>query len=29
LDGDGPGYYADGGQLAQINERMSGIELWP
>jgi hypothetical protein len=29
LDGVGPGHYADGGQLAQINEQMSGIELWP
>ncbi|MFG2387033.1 RHS repeat domain-containing protein [Streptomyces avermitilis] len=29
LDGVGPGYYADGGQLVQINEQMSGIELWP
>ncbi|WP_143060931.1 hypothetical protein [Saccharopolyspora shandongensis] len=29
LDGVGPGYYADGGQLARINEQMSGIELWP
>lgn len=29
LDGVGPGYYSDGGQLAQINEQMSGIELWP
>ncbi|MGW2509599.1 RHS repeat domain-containing protein [Streptomyces scopuliridis] len=29
LDGVGPGYYADGGQLAQINQQMSGIELWP
>ncbi|WP_338672622.1 RHS repeat-associated core domain-containing protein [Streptomyces sp. SCSIO 30461] len=29
LDGVGPGYYADGDQLAQINKQMSGIELWP
>ncbi|MCK9878656.1 hypothetical protein MXD59_23310 [Frankia sp. Ag45/Mut15] len=29
LDGVGPAYYADGDQLAQINEQMSGIELWP
>uniref|UniRef100_UPI002AD51837 hypothetical protein n=1 Tax=Frankia sp. Cas4 TaxID=3073927 RepID=UPI002AD51837 len=29
LDGVGPGYYADGDQLTQINEQMSGIELWP
>ena len=29
LDGVGPGYYADCDQLAQINELMSGIELWP
>ncbi|MFD8914763.1 RHS repeat domain-containing protein [Streptomyces sp. NPDC059575] len=29
LDGVGPGYYAGDGQLAQINEQMSGIELWP
>lgn len=28
LDGVGPGYYADGDQLAQINEQMSGIGLW-
>lgn len=29
LDGVGPGYYADGDQIAQINQHMSGIELWP
>lgn len=29
LDGVGPGYYADGGQLSRINKQMSGIELWP
>jgi hypothetical protein len=29
LDGVGPGYYADGDQLALINEKMTGIELWP
>lgn len=29
LDGVGPGYYADGGQLARINEHASEIELWP
>ncbi len=29
LDGVGPGYYADGDQLTQINRQMNGIELWP
>ncbi|MFB7274109.1 RHS repeat-associated core domain-containing protein, partial [Streptomyces sp. NPDC056244] len=29
LDGVGPGYYADGEQLARINEMMDGIRLWP
>lgn len=29
LDGVGPAYYSDGDQLAQINDQMSGIELWP
>ncbi len=29
LAGVGPGYYADRDQFAQINEQMSGIELWP
>ncbi|MFJ6460024.1 RHS repeat domain-containing protein [Streptomyces sp. NPDC091387] len=29
LDGVGPGYYADGDQLAQINKMMDGIRLWP
>ncbi|WP_405761810.1 hypothetical protein OG234_24805 [Streptomyces sp. NBC_01420] len=28
-DGVGPGYYADGGQLARINKHASEIELWP
>ncbi|RKS76907.1 RHS repeat-associated protein [Actinomadura pelletieri DSM 43383] len=29
LDNIGPAYYADADQLIQINERMTGIELWP
>jgi RHS repeat-associated protein len=29
LDGVGPGYYANGDQLAQINKQMTGIEVWP
>jgi hypothetical protein len=28
LDGIGPGFYAQGDQLDQINESMDGIRLW-
>ncbi|WP_155359575.1 hypothetical protein [Acrocarpospora macrocephala] len=29
LDGIGPAYYADAEQLEQINQEMSGINVWP
>jgi hypothetical protein len=29
LDGVGPGYYADEGQLDLINKEMDGIRVWP
>jgi hypothetical protein len=29
LDGIGPAYYADAGQISLINEAMDGIEVWP
>ncbi|MBA3294393.1 MAG: hypothetical protein H0T40_11865, partial [Geodermatophilaceae bacterium] len=29
LDGIGPGYYADEGQLDLINKEMDGIRVWP